>query len=332
MKIGIHELALKTGDYTAEQTLAHVVDLAKQAENWGYHRFWLAEHHGQQTYTSSAPEIIASYIAGQTQSIRIGSGGIMMMHYAPLKVAEVVNTINTLAPNRMDFGVGRAPGSDMETAQVLGRGRVIDPNTIYDEIEASLAYIQGETPDHPLCKLSQASPRPAELAQVYLLGSTGNSAHEAARQGIGYAFAQFFIKGAMDPSIFQAYRSTFVPSAFASEPNIIVSYNVTVGETVEEAEYQAKPYDIYKIMLDAGKPSALLSPEEAANLEISPQVQATIEANRQTHLVGTPSQVAEKLLADKEAYGFDEIMLANFSYDHDHRLYTYQALAEHLLP
>ncbi len=331
MKLGVHELALKPESHTAEESLAHVVDLAKKAEEWGYHRFWMAEHHGELSYSSSAPEVIAAYLAGQTQSIRVGTGGIMMMHYSPLKVAEVVNTINTLAPGRMDFGVGRAPGSNMETAQILGRGKMIDPEKLYDHIEITLDYIQGKRPDHSLYSLSQASPQPQQLPEVYLLGSSGDSAHEASRQGINYAFAQFFMNGAMNKDIFDAYKNTFIPSDFASQPNIIVSYNVTVAETAEEAEYQAKPYDIYKIMASAGKRHPLMTAEEAKDVEISPQVAEAIQFNRQTHIVGTPQQVADRLLSDKEAYGFDEIMLANFSADHDHRLYTYEAMAKELL-
>ena len=142
MKLGVHDLAIWTDLYTHEEVLANVVDLAQSAEKWGYHRYWMSEHHGDKQYTSSAPEIIASYISGQTETIRVGTGGIMMMHYSPLKVAEVVNTINTLAPGRMDFGVGRAPGSNMDTAQALGRGKTIDPQLLYEHIGITLDYIK----------------------------------------------------------------------------------------------------------------------------------------------------------------------------------------------
>lgn len=331
MKLGVHDLAMKTDLYTAEEALANVVEMAQLTEEWGYHRYWMAEHHGDRNYTSSAPEIIAAYLAGQTEKIRVGTGGIMMMHYAPLKVAEVVNTINTLAPGRMDFGVGRAPGTDMRTAYVLGKGRVTDSNTLYDEIETTLDFIQGQTPDHELYQYGKASPMPELMPEAYLLGSSGSSARQAGQMGVGYAFAQFFLVGAMDKAIFDAYKESFVPSAFADEPNIVVSYSVTVGETEEEAEYYAKPVDLMKIRQAQGQNIGIMSPEAAADIELSDAEKQGIAVNRATHIVGTPDQVADFLLADKEKYGFDEIMLASFAYSQDQRKYTYKSLADRLL-
>lgn len=331
MKLGIHDLAVWTDLYTHEEVLANVVDLAQSAEKWGYHRYWMSEHHGDTQYASSAPEIIAAYLAAQTESIHVGTGGIMMMHYSPLKVAEVVNTIATLAPGRMDFGVGRAPGSNMDTAQVLGRGQTIDPHLLYDHIDITLDYIKGERPDHELYKKSLASPQPKILPETYLLGSSGDSAREAGRQGIGYSFAQFFMAGAMKKGIFDAYKEAFQPSEFSDQPNIIVSYNVTVGETEEEAEYQAKPVDIMQILQASGQPAPIMSPEEAKDMPLSKRVSEVIDYNRETHIVGTPKQVAERLMKDKEDYGFDEIMIANFSHSHEQRKYTYEALAKELL-
>lgn len=331
MKIGIHELGAATNQNSHEQTLENVAELAQLAEKWGYHRFWMAEHHGSTQYTSSAPEVISAYLAAKTNKIRVGTGGIMMMHYSPLKVAEVVNTINTLAPGRMDFGVGRAPGSDMDTAQVLGKGEIVDPNKLYQDISTTMDYIKGHQPDHSLYKQSRATPMPNQLPEAYLLGSSGNSAVEAGRKGYGYAFAQFFLNGAMQKNIFDAYKSSFQSSAFHEKPNIIVSYNVTVGETEKEAEYQAKPADLMKLFLEIGKKPEIMSPEQADQVPLSQEMKRIIEVNRQTHIVGTPEQVAKRLLADKEKFGFDEILLANFSYSHQQRKYTYESLAKELL-
>lgn len=331
MKLGVHDLAIWTDLYTHEEVLANVVDLAQSAEKWGYHRYWMSEHHGDKQYTSSAPEIIASYISGQTETIRVGTGGIMMMHYSPLKVAEVVNTINTLAPGRMDFGVGRAPGSNMDTAQALGRGKTIDPQLLYEHIGITLDYIKGNRPDHPLYGRTLASPQPKILPEAYLLGSSGDSAREAGQKGMSYSFAQFFMNGAMKKGIFDTYKEAFQPSEFSDKPNIVVSYNVTVGETEEEAEYQAKPVDIMKILQASGQLAPIMSPEDAKNLPLSDQVAQAIEINRDTHIVGTPKQVAERLMKDKEEYGFDEIMIANFSHSHEQRKYTYESLAKELL-
>src|SRR5699024_7077008 len=251
----------------ATEALQQTVEIAKQAEQLGYHRFWMAEHHNSDRLASSAPEIVMAHIAAATDTIRVGSGGIMVMHYAALKVAEMVNTMSALAPNRIDLGLGRAPGGDGATITAMAQGRRIAHDDQYDKIGEILDLMEGRQPNLPENHGVMVTPKDVELAQGWLLGSTGNSALKAGELGIGYAFAQFF-NGEASRAIFDAYRHAFIPTAFMEKPTISVTYAATVAETQEEAEYRARPIDLFRLGLMTGRLIPIVSAEKAKDVTL----------------------------------------------------------------
>src|SRR5699024_4758865 len=298
----------------------------------GYERMWMAEHHNGKTFASSAPEITAAYLAAQTKNIRVGTGGVMMMHYSPLKMAETFNTLSALAPGRIDFGVGRAQGRDTYSVYALSQEQQPDVYHLYEKMETTLQLIEGEKPADRLYSQTIAAPHEIVLPEAWMLGSSGSSAIQAGKLGVGYSFAQFF-NGQLSEEIIEAYKKEFVPSNFMEKPEVMVSYMVTVAETKEEAEYEARPQDLARLFLQSGKPPFTLTPEEAKDYPISSIDQIKIDNNRRAglHLVGTAEEVADKLQAEQAKYGFDEAMICSIPHTQASRLKVYRLLAEQLL-
>ncbi|RTQ92479.1 LLM class flavin-dependent oxidoreductase [Lysinibacillus telephonicus] len=331
MKLSVLDQAPITKGNTAPDALIKAVELAILAEELGYERIWMAEHHNTKGFASSAPEITAAYIAAKTSRIRVGTGGTMIMHYSPYKIAEVFKTLSALAPGRIDFGAGRAPGGDNLSIFALSEGRQPDVNNLYGKLEAALQLINDEAPQIPYYNRVIASPSNIVLPQSWLLGSSGNSAIQAGRMGLGYSYAQFF-NGNMNKRVFDAYRENFVPSAFMEKSEIIVSYFVTVADTREEAEYEGKPADIARLLFMRGQiDQPRLTPEEAKDYPLTEMDRMWIEESRNQHFVGSAKEVAERLLAEQETYGFDEAMICTIPHSQEVRLNVYRLLAKELM-
>ena len=213
MKLSILDQAPITQGNHATRALQNAEELAILGDELGYHRMWMAEHHGTNHYASAAPEITAARLAAKTNRIRIGTGGVMMMHYSPLKMAEVFKTLSAFAPGRIDFGVGRAPGGDQLAMYALSQGRQPLVHNMYEKLDTTLQLMNDEMPEDNLYAGTIASPTDVVLPEAWLLGSTGNSAREAGRRGIGYSFAQFF-NGELSKDILDIYKQNFRPSPF----------------------------------------------------------------------------------------------------------------------
>lgn len=330
MRLSVLDQAPITKGNSAPDALKKAEELAILAEELGYYRMWMAEHHGTKAYASSAPEITAAHLAAKTNKIRIGTGGVMMMHYSPLKLAEVFKTLSALSPGRIDFGVGRAPGGDRYAMYALSEGRQPMLHNMYEKYETALTLINDEVPEDRLYAETIATPSNVVLPEAWLLGSTGNSAIQAGMMGVGYSFAQFF-NGELSTKIVNAYKKYFKPSAFMEKPEIIVSYMVTTAETKEEAEFEAKPQDIARLLLEKGEIPQILTPEEAKDYPLTEMDKATIEKNRKLHLVGSAKEVANQLQKEKEYYGIDEIMICSIPHSQEKRLDVYRLLAKELL-
>lgn len=330
MKLSVLDQAPITSGNTAVEALNKAEELAVLADELGYSRFWMAEHHGTNGYASSAPEITIARLAAKTKNIRIGTGGIMMMHYSPLKMAEVFKTLSAFSPGRIDFGVGRAPGGDRNAMYALSEGRQPLLDNMYEKLDTTLKLINDEIPNDRLYNQTIATPSGVTLPEAWLLGSSGNSALEAARMGVGYSFAQFFM-GGMTKEILDQYKDNFVPSSFMQKPEISVAYLVTVAETKEEAEFEALPQDIARLWLMQGKSTNLLTPEEAQNYPLTEADKRVIKDNRKLHLVGTAKEVADLLKEEQEYYGFDEAMICSIPHSQQKRLDVYRLLAKELL-
>lgn len=330
MRISILDQAPITKGNNAVDALKKAEELAVLGEKLGYHRMWMAEHHGTDGIASSAPEIVAAHLAAKTKNIRIGTGGVMMMHYSPLKLAEVFKTLSAFSPGRIDFGVGRAPGGDQRAIYALSEGRRPLLDNLYEKFDTALQLINDEVPTDDLYRQMVATPSNVVLPEAWLLGSTGNSAIQAGLRGVGYSFAQFF-NGQMSKYIFDAYKKNFKPSVFMEKPEINVTYMVTTAETREEAEYEAKPQDIWRLHFMQGKLATIMTPEEASNYPLTEMDRMTIEENRKIHLVGDAKEIAELLQQEQEQYGFDEAMIISIPHSQEKRLDVYRLLARELL-
>ena len=330
MKLSILDQGPVTKGNNAVDALKKAEELAVLGDELGYHRMWMAEHHGTKDFASSAPEVTAAHLAGKTKNIRIGTGGVMMMHYSPLKLAEVFKTLSAFSPGRIDFGVGRAPGGDNYSIYALSEGRQPMLENMYEKFDTALQLINDEIPEDRLYSQTIATPSEVTLPEAWLLGSTGNSAVQAGRRGVGYSFAQFF-NGEISTEILETYKNHFQPSPFLEKPAINVSYMVTTAETKEEAEFEAGPQDIWRLLFAKGRLAPMLTPEEAQDFPLTEMDRLTIQENRKIHIVGDHKEVAKFLQKEQEQYGFDEAMVVSIPHSQEKRLDVYRLLAKELL-
>jgi luciferase family oxidoreductase group 1 len=304
------------------QALAYTTALARQVESWGYRRFWVAEHHAMPAIASSSPPVLIAHLAGATSTIRVGSGGVMLPNHAPLVVAEQFGTLEALHPGRIDLGIGRAPGTDQRTAAALrrtteGLGAEEFPYELMDVI----AMLSGDPERLP------ATPRAAELPEIWLLGSSGYSAQLAGMLGLPFSFAHHFSSDNTDAAL-DLYRQRFRPSQWLSEPHTMIAVNAVVADTDDRAEWLSMPGIVSFLALRAGRPRPLLRPEEAAQQHLSIDELAFVEHRRRGQLLGGPATVAAQLAALLDRTGADEVMATNQVYELTDRLRSYQLLAE----
>lgn len=303
MKLSILDQVPISKGMTSTEALANSVKLAQLGDEIGYERMWLAEHHNMTTIASSAPEVTAAYLAAKTDRIRLGTGGIMMMHYSPLKVAEVFKT--------------------------LASGRRPEMTEQYDKLEIILRLMNEQRTGEAIYDNVVATPFKVQLPQAWLLGSSGQSAKQAGVAGVGYSFAQFF-NGQMSKAIFDAYRNAFQPSYFMAKPEIITTYAVSVAETSEEAEYLSMPMQISRLNLMRGKTENILSPKEANDYPLTEMDKMLLEQNRPLMLIGSAEEVANQILEEQAYFGFDEAMINCNLFSIEQRLNSYRLLGEQL--
>lgn len=330
MKLSILDQAPITKGNKAPDALKKAEELAILGDELGYHRMWMAEHHGTNDYASSAPEITAAHLAAKTKNIRIGTGGVMMMHYSPLKLAEVFKTLSAFSPGRIDFGVGRAPGGDNYSIYALSEGRQPMLDNMYEKFDIALELMNDEIPEESLYSRTIATPSNIVLPEPWLLGSTGNSAVQAGKRGVGYSFAQFF-SGEMSNEVFAAYKNSFQPSDFMEKPQINVTYMVTTADSKEEAEFEALPQDIWRLNFMRGKLISVLTPEEAQNYPLTEMDKMSIQESRKLHIVGDIKEVSTFLAEQQEVFNFDETMIVSIPHSQEQRLNVYRLLAKELL-
>ena len=257
-KFSILELA-PIHDYgTPQLALKHALDLAKHAEQLGFHRFWVAEHHNMQGIASSATAVLLGYLAANTQKIRLGSGGIMLPNHAPLVVAEQFGTLASLYPDRIELGLGRAPGTDQYTMRALRRGRAETEDQFPQDVLEILSYFEDANPNQRI----MAVPGQGTHIPVYLLGSSLYSAQLAARLGLPYSFASHFAPRMMMQAI-QLYRENFQPSQYLDKPYVILGVPCVVADTDAEAEYLATTLKQRILSLLRGRPFKLVPPVES---------------------------------------------------------------------
>ncbi len=295
--------------------------LAQHAERWGYRRFWVAEHHAMPAIASSSPAVLIAHLAAATDTIRVGSGGVMLPNHAPLVVAEQFGMLAALHPGRIDLGIGRAPGTDQRTALALRR--TMDGLSA-EHFPAELMDVIGMLSGDP--RLLPATPRATELPQIWLLGSSGFSAQLAGMLGLPFSFAHHFSARNTEAAL-ALYRERFTASQWLTEPHVMVAVNAVVADTDERAEYLARPGIISFLRLRAGHPAALMHPDEAADYEFSSAELDFAAERRDGQLLGSPQTVTEQLAGLIRRTKPDEIMATSQVYDRADRLRSYELLA-----
>jgi luciferase family oxidoreductase group 1 len=300
--------------------------LARSAEAAGYHRYWLAEHHNIPSVVSSTPEVLIAAVAGVTSTIRVGSGGIMLPNHSPLKVAETFRVLAGLYPDRIDLGIGRAPGTDQRTALALRRSReALTADDFPDQYAEMRAYAEGFPAGHPFAPIS-AQPDDVPLPPVWILGSSAYGGQAAASLGTGFAYAGHF--GNLDPAgVIGAYREMFQPSPEQAEPHAILALAAIVAETEERARALGLANELSMLRLRSGRPGPMPSPEEAAAYPWSEGERAAVEEWTGLVSIGTPDQVAADLDRRARVAGADELIITTSIHDPAERRHSYDLLA-----
>lgn len=309
---------------TAADALGNTIDLARLAEDSGYHRYWLAEHHNMPGIASAATAVVIGAVASATKTIRVGAGGVMLPNHAPLVIAEQFGTLATLHPGRIDLGLGRAPGTDGATAQALRRHMDANDNFPQDVMEL-LDYF-GDAPDGARIR---AIPGEGTHVPVWLLGSSLFGAQLAAHLGLPYAFASHFAPAMLEDAI-ATYRSTFRPSQWLSKPYFMLAAGVCAAATDEEARYLRSSQMLAFARLRTGRPGKLPHPVEDLSAEIAAPVLAQVEQALSCSATGGPEMVRRELVALVERYKPEELMVTGMIHDHAARLRSFSIAAEAL--
>ncbi len=307
------------------EAVAATIALAKRAEELGFHRYWLAEHHASSSLADASPEVLLARLTGETSRIRLGSGGIMLPHYSAFKVAETFRMLDALAPDRIDLGVGRAPGGTRMVSVALRSG---DPDLFPQQVAEVLAYVAGATADPRLRGLI-AQPAGDTLPAMWVLGSSGFGARLAAEFGLPYAFAQFI--GGDYPQVTQAYRRTFQPSAHLAQPYVMVTIAAIVAPTDEEADRLSLPSLLSRMRRLRGISAPVPSLEEALAYPWTELEKAETIASRNM-IIGSPATVRARIDALVEKYGADEVMVVTIAPDYATRRRSYELLSTAFAP
>ena len=307
----------------AAQALRNTLALARHVEGLGYHRYWLAEHHGMAGIASAATSVVIGHVAGGTSTIRVGSGGVMLPNHAPLVIAEQFGTLEALYPGRIDLGVGRAPGTDPQTAQALRRDLTGNTDNFPRDVMELQAYFAPPQPGQTI----RAIPGAGLGVPVWILGSSLYGAQLAAALGLPFAFASHFAPDNLLQAL-HLYRTQFRPGAAGmAKPHAMVAVNLFAAQTDEEARMLFTSLEQAFVNLRRGTPGPLPPPVPSLEGLISPMEKAMIERALGYSLVGSPATVAEGLKRVLDETQPDELIATAQMYDQDARKRSFEILA-----
>jgi luciferase family oxidoreductase group 1 len=306
---------------TGADALANTLDLARHCEALGYHRYWLAEHHGGPSLAGPAPEALIGPVASATSTMRIGSGGVMLPHYSPFKVAETFSLLSGLFPGRIDLGIGRAAGTDPMTTFALQRDRrTASPDDFPEQLAELLAHYDGTFPaDHPFARLGRTLPGAPHQPDIWLLGSSPQSALWAGQLGLPYAFADFINPDGAE--IASLYRERFEPNRLQAQVTAVAVWAIC-AETDEEAERLASSGRMTFTLLRQGRLIPVPPPEKALRFL------RTTENVARRGVIGSPETVRAGIEEIASRYVADEVIVVTITYDHAARKRSYELIAE----
>ena len=313
---------------TAADAINETLELARLCEQWGYKRYWVAEHHATGGFAGCSPEVLLARIGAETETMRIGSGGVMLPHYSPYKVAENFKLLSTMYPGRVDLGVGRAPGSNQYINSVLAYGSPVGSEYFPQMVGDLDALLRDVDPLTPGMEKARAFPQVDVPAELWMLGSSEDSAQLAAQKGLPYCFA-YFINSAIRSDIFNIYREHFEASEVAEKPYSCLCPFIVCAETDAEAERLYKSRELWYLkLLTQAELEGFPSVEEAENYQYSDHERALLKANPRHVVVGSPQTVKDELLKMVNKFTIDELMVVSITYDFAARCRSYELLAE----
>lgn len=312
---------------TATEALNNTIILAQELEKFGYYRFWVSEHHDTKSLAGSSPEVLISSIAAKTKSIRVGSGGVMLHNYSSYKVAENFKVLEALYPNRIDLGVGRAPGGMPLATKALMQGKSIFNDDYQEKVLDLVRFIYDIVPEEHEFSGLKATPLINTYPEIHILGSSGGSAGLAAGIGASYAYAQF-ITGGMGVSSVNWYKDNFKKSIISEKPNTIICSFVICGETEEEINNQVAVMDLTLLLVEQGKSLGMPTLERALAYKYSNDEIQIINRNRKRMIVGTPDKIKDEILNMSKIYNTEEFMIINLNTDLESKIKSYKLIAE----
>jgi luciferase family oxidoreductase group 1 len=321
IRISVLDLAPITEGSLAAEAFHNSLDLAQHVEKWGYYRYWVAEHHNMPGIASSATSILIGYLAAKTSTMRIGSGGIMLPNHAPLVVAEQFGTLESLYPNRIDLGLGRAPGSDQQTSLALRRGGQTGED-FPQQLEELRSYFLPENQGGVRAVPGQGLDIP-----IYLLGSSGFSARLAGQLGLPFAFASHFSPENTMPAL-KLYRDSFQASAVLDKPYVMVAINVIAADEDHKAHWLATSQQQAFLNLIRRTPTTLKPPVESMDLIWTPYEKMLVQQQLKTTMIGNPENVKENLQDFLRETDADEFIISSHVYNHADRLRSYEIVSE----
>lgn len=312
--------------------LQTTIALAKECDKLGYHRYWLAEHHGTPGYAGPCPEIMISNVAHATNNIRVGSGGVMLPHYSAFKVAETFKMLEASHPGRIDVGVGRAPGGDANLSQALSAPRQTIPSEYYpQQVQDLIGFLNNALPDGHPYQQAVVVPRDVGAPPVWMLGSGDGSAQVAGMLGAGFVLALFIGTHDRSPQIIEQYREAFQANVARQQPEAMLAVAAICAETEEEAIRAASSHVYWKVQaFRHGRVDSFYSPEEVLEKkqQLSPSDQAYYDETLETMVVGTAEQCQEQLEALAEQYQVDELIIVCVTHSFKARMESYKLLAK----
>jgi luciferase family oxidoreductase group 1 len=325
LRISILDQSIVPKGSTASQAIANTIQLARQAEASGFHRFWVSEHHNSTMIAGSAPELLMVRLANETHTIRIGSGGIMLPNHSALKVAENFRLLETMYPGRIDLGMGRAPGGDRITAGLLNPSNNFSEESYLQQLEYLQAFFHDEAATQygslfavPLC---------TTVPSPWILSSSGGSAAIAAKFGMGLAVARF-INGFAGPEIADSYRKAFQPSREMPEPQILLAISVLCADTEEKARQLRKLADYTLLQFEKGNFRELNRYEDIKDYVFSDTELERIQLNQGRIVSGTPSQVRKQLVSLAGEMDINEIMITTMTHSQKDRFRSFELISE----
>jgi len=325
--LGVLDQSPVISGHSPAEAIAETVSLARLAEELGYHRYWLAEHHAIAALADPCPEILVARVASATSRIRVGTGGVLLPYYSPLKIAEQFRMLEAMFPGRIDLGLGRAPGGDPRTALALMDGEYEGAERMPQQVQDLIGFLDGSLPaGHPYAKV-RAQPAGDTSPEIWLLGSSDYSGALAAQLGLRFAFAHFISAFGGD-AVSRAYRGHFQPSEREPQPRSLACVFVICAKTHDEAERLTASIDLRRLHMAKGIDSPVPTIGEAQAYRYSPQERTYIEQQRARLVHGDPGEVRDKLLELKEKFSADELMVITITGDYESRRTSYRLVAE----